>query len=194
MDELIKTKRHKIEGYNLFRERKVVSMKSAISGDYVYFTGNVVPSMRPNRYSYTICFKDKRGALKWAKCTCPAGMDGECKHIVCVLYYLLDITKAGLTEIPDTSTCTDQLQMWHVKRPATDEPLLVSDMQFVRHKPDTSMQRQTLGCIVQQHNPVPSFATAVKSKDVNKLVRLYSAIGMNIPVIETIASNNSVFL
>ena len=49
LDERIKTKRHRIEGYNLFREGKVISLASVQAG-YLYFRGHCQPAMKDDKY------------------------------------------------------------------------------------------------------------------------------------------------
>lgn len=59
LDEKIKTKTHRIEGYNLFREGKVTKLSCARSemGKYLYFKGLVMPSMKDKEYSVHVCLK-----------------------------------------------------------------------------------------------------------------------------------------
>jgi len=133
----IKTKRHRIEGYNLFREGKVLGLNSvrSESGVLIYFRGIAAPSMKDKNYKVHLCFKNGGSKMKWATCECPAGNDGQCKHVVAVVYFIIDLYMTGVDKIPDVKTCTDKLQMWHVRKPLTDEPLLFSEIQFVKHDP-----------------------------------------------------------
>lgn len=43
---------------------------------------------------------------------------------------------------------------------------------------------------MKYHNPVPHFAGTVRNSQIQKLVKLYDANGLHLPVIETIRSNN----
>ncbi|XP_052235872.1 uncharacterized protein LOC127880788 [Dreissena polymorpha] len=191
LDEKVKTKRHRIEGYNLFREGKVskLSCVKSESGKYIYFKGVAVPSMKDKDYHVHLCLKNGGTSMKWATCTCPAGNDGQCKHVVAIVYLIIDLHRQGVEKIPDIQTCTDKLQMWHVRKPISDEPLLFSDINFVKHDPFKVAKRE-LCSTVKYHNPVPHFAKAVSSTQIEKLVKLYDTGGLKLPVIETLRSNN----
>ncbi|XP_064597894.1 uncharacterized protein LOC135464397 [Liolophura sinensis] len=158
----VETKRHRVEGWNLFREGRVTRLSSNKNGNYVYFRSQCQASMRQLSYNVFICFKGSR-RLKWSTCSCPAGIDGQCKHLVATLYCLIDLYRLGINKIPDAKTCTQKLQMWHVRKPVTDEPLLFSDINFVKHDPERPVKGD-LGCSVKQHNPVPEFASTVTQK------------------------------
>ena len=73
--------------------------------------------------------------------------------MVAVLYTLIDL----VTSIPQMKSCTDKLQMWHVRKPLTDDPLLLSEIKFVKHEPNKPIKRE-LSSTVVNHNPVPDFA------------------------------------
>ncbi len=102
----MKTKRHRIEGYNLYREGKVTKLSCAKSesGQYIFFKGVTVPSMKDKDYSVHLCLKNGGTSLKWATCMCPAGNDGQCKHILAVIYFIIDLHRQGAEKIPDIST------------------------------------------------------------------------------------------
>ena len=42
------------------------------------------------------------------------GKGGRCKHIVALLFQIIEYKQLGMTEIPDQLTCTQLLQQWHV--------------------------------------------------------------------------------
>lgn len=159
------------------------------NGFYIYVKGECTPSMKDKKYAVHMCFKDDGRTLKWATCSCPAGIDGECKHVVALVYFIIDLYRKGVSKIPDIQTCTDKLQMWHVRKPLSDEPLLFSDISFVKHDP-LRVSKKELCSTVKYHNPVPDFAKTVKTSQVQKLVKLYDTQGIKLPVIETIRSNN----
>ena len=78
--------------------------------------------------------------------------------------------------------------MWHVWKPTSDEPLLFSDVNFVKHDPFT-VSKKELGSTVKYHNPVPELDSAVRKEQVEKLIRVHDNAGIRIPVLETIRSN-----
>ena len=77
--------------------------------------------------------------------------------------------------------------MWHVRKPLTDDPLLFSEIKFVKHDPNKPIKTE-LSSTVVNHNPVPDFAKMTDQK-MEKLVKLYDASGVKLPVLETIRSN-----
>ena len=56
------------------------------------------------------------GDIAYAKCQCPAGAVGHCKHVAAQLFQLLDFCVLNLTEVPDDKSCTEELQKWHVPK------------------------------------------------------------------------------
>ncbi|KAK3108400.1 hypothetical protein FSP39_007216 [Pinctada imbricata] len=185
----VKTKRHKVEGWTLFREGKVVSLSSNTVSDYIYFRAQCQAAMRQQTYSIYVCFKEQGAKLKWGTCSCPAGIDGQCKHLVATLYSIIDLHRQDVSCIPEVQTCTEKLQMWHVRKPTSDEPLLFSDINFVKHDPEKPVKRD-LCAVAKNHNPVPEFAKGVTSDDLRRLVSLYDVSGIQLPVLETIRSNS----
>ena len=127
--------------------------------------------------------------LKWFTCLCPAGNNGRCKHVVATVYFVIDLFRQGVKQIPDIHTCTDKIQIWHARKPLTKEPLLFSDINFVKHDP-MKVSKKELCSSVKYHNPVPEFASTVSRSQVEELVRLYDSNGIKLPVLDTIRSNN----
>ena len=41
------------------------------------------------------------GNVDYAKCQCPAGAGGRCKHVAATLFQLLIFIELGLSDIPD---------------------------------------------------------------------------------------------
>ena len=103
--------------------------------------------------------------------------------MVAVLYTLIDF----VTSIPQMKSCTDKLQMWHVRKPLTDDPLLFGEIKFVKQDPNKPIKRELSSSVVN-HNPIPDFAKMTDQK-IEKLVKLYDASGVKLPVLETIRSN-----
>jgi hypothetical protein len=96
--------------------------------------------------------------------------------------------RQGLENIPDVKTCTDKLQMWHVRKPTSDEPLLFSDIKFVRHDPEKPVKRDL--CVnLLTHNPVPDFHKTVTNGDLEKLVKVYDMSGIKLPILDVIRDN-----
>ena len=147
--------KHKIAGYQLFKEGYVKGMKVKpnVDANIQIFIVKCfdVASMKKFRYQTYIHLCQKSGAVCYAKCNCKAGAGGCCKHVAAVLYQLVEYTQLCLSSIPTDKTCTDVLQIWHVPgEAANDQPTLFSTLRFVKEnlRKDTTVTRDagsTLG-------------------------------------------------
>ncbi|XP_033725418.1 uncharacterized protein LOC117345238 [Pecten maximus] len=187
--DFVKTKRHRVEGWTLFREGKITGLSSTTTGNLIYFRGQCQAAMKQKTYNIYMCLKHGGTKLKWGTCSCPAGIDGQCKHLVATLFCLIDFHRQDVKTMPDVKTCTDKLQLWHVRKPTSDEPLLFRDINFVKHDPFKTVKKD-LCAAAATHNPVPEFARSVTGNDLTKLVNLFDASGLNLPVLDTIRENN----
>ncbi|CAB4024301.1 ATP-dependent DNA helicase PIF1 [Paramuricea clavata] len=87
--------------------------------------------MKKNQYLVYVHLHQHSGDIAYAKCYCPAGAGGCCKHVAATLYQLLDYIELGLSDIPDDKSCTQELQKWHVSRKNTTQAaLLFEDLIF----------------------------------------------------------------
>lgn len=150
-------------------------------------------AMMKHSYNVYVRFKDGGQKLKWATLPCPAGIDGQCKHIVATLYSIIDLHHQDVSTIPDVKTCTDKLQMWHVRKPVTDESLLFSDITFVKHDPGKQVKRD-LCCNIKEHNLVPEIGKSVTEETLQKLITIYDSTGLKLPVLETIRTTTNMSL
>ena len=67
----------------------------------------------------------------YSNCTCAAGIAGRCKHILALLFQIIEYKQLDMTEILDQLTCTQLLQQWHVPRKdESDEPVLYENIAF----------------------------------------------------------------
>ena len=67
----------------------------------------------------------------YSNCTCKADKGGQCKHIVALLFQVIEYKQLDMTEIPDHLTCTQLLQQWHVPRKnESDEAVLYESIVF----------------------------------------------------------------
>ena len=65
----------------------------------------------------------------WRSCNCKAGKGGGCKHVVVLLFQLLEYIQLDSKVIPDYLTCAQLLQQWHVPRnDELEEPILYEDV------------------------------------------------------------------
>ena len=67
-------------------------------------------------YVAYVHLKQDTGEVAYANCNCKAGKGGCCKHVVALLFQLLEYIQLDSKVIPDDLTCTQLLQQWHVPR------------------------------------------------------------------------------
>ena len=56
------------------------------------------------------------------RCSCVAGVEGYCHHVVGLLYYMAHCKQLGLRSVPDALTCTSMPQRWSIPREKKIEP------------------------------------------------------------------------
>ena len=112
--------KHKKSGYKLFKAgypRQIMVKPNVKKGnEAVHFLVrcHVNAEMKKKQYLVYVHLHQHSGDIAYAKCYCPAGAGGCCKHVAATLYQLLDYIELGLSDIPDDKTCTQELQKWHV--------------------------------------------------------------------------------
>ena len=62
------------------------------------------------------------------RCSCVAGVEGYCHHVVGLLYYMAHCKRLGLRSIPDALTCTSMPQRWSIPRERKIEPKEIQDI------------------------------------------------------------------
>ena len=72
--------------------------------------GCVNASMKKNSYVVYIHLDQITGEVVYANCMCKAGKGGCCKHVVAMLFQIIEYVQLELTEVPDDHTCTQLLQ------------------------------------------------------------------------------------
>ena len=129
--------KHKKGGYRLFKAGYVTKIwvKGNIKKgeDFPYFLVHcqVNAEMKRQDDEVYVHLNQVTGDIVYAKCQCPAGASGRCKHVVAVLFQLLDFCELELSQVPDEKTCTEELQQWHVpKKIQTQNAVLFEDLIF----------------------------------------------------------------
>ena len=113
--------KHK-KGHKLFKAgyRRQFRVKPNVKkgGEAVYFVVrcNVNAEMKKKQYTVYVHLIQTTGNVDYAKCQCPAGAGGRCKHVAATLFQLLDFIELGLSDIPNEKTCTEEIQKWHIPR------------------------------------------------------------------------------
>jgi hypothetical protein len=70
-------------------------------------------AMKNNVYTVYVHLDEANGEVVHRNCTCTAGKGGQCKHVVALLFQVIEYKQLDITEIPDKPTCTQLLQQWH---------------------------------------------------------------------------------
>ena len=170
--------RHKKLGYQLFKSGYVngVAVKPRVTmGDEDYFLvrGRVNAQMKKCEYNVYVHFKQRSGQISYARCECPAGKGGCCKHVAALLFQMLDYKELELEEVPDAMSCTEKLQTWNV--PAGHEStgavlfeeLLFEHASYERDR--TGRKRPLVRGKREDYKAAPSFAEKVKKEDLQRL-------------------------
>ena len=128
--------KHKKSGYKLFKAGYVrqLSVKANVrKGDEVHFLVRcyVNAEMKKKQYLAYVHLNQHSGKVSYARCGCPAGVGGCCKHVAATLFQILDYVELDLAEVPDDKTCTQELQTWHIpKKNTKQDALLFEDLIF----------------------------------------------------------------
>ena len=171
--------KHKKEGYQLFKDKyvKQVVIKANVMKDkqmYYLVKGCVDASMKKMVYTVYIHLNQDTGEVAYASCKCKAGKGGCCKHVVALMFQIIEYIQLELKEIPDDLTCTQLLQQWHVPRnDELNEPILYEDVVFERasyEKDKSGKKRKNLKTCDSVINPAPQYSQNVTSKKIEGLV------------------------
>ncbi|XP_028417051.1 uncharacterized protein LOC114541314 [Dendronephthya gigantea] len=169
--------KHKKLGYQLFKDKYVGQVqvkKNVTKGNMVCFLvkGCVNAAMKNNVYTVYVHLNEANGEVVHTNCTCTAGKGGQCKHVVALLFQIIEYKQLDMTEIPDTPTCTELLQQWHVPRKdESDKPVLYENIPFKKatYEKDIGKKRKNNQQAPIVHNPIPQFAQNVTKPEVQKL-------------------------
>ena len=91
------------------------------SGINAYVLGQMQSTCLDENVSYNVYvhLNQRSGDLIYFKCSCKTGQGGCCKHVAALLFSLVDYSNLGYTVVPDTLTCTQVSQKWHVPTSTT---------------------------------------------------------------------------
>ncbi|PFX14395.1 Receptor-type tyrosine-protein phosphatase F [Stylophora pistillata] len=124
-----------VKAYKFFAEPYLHEIKVSYTTDYVARTAKCFRSMKktesPHNISANIELKDKSLS---GKCSCVAGIDGYCLHIIALFFYLAHCKQLGLRSLPDDLTCTSMKQRWSVPRGKKIEQKQIQDILVKKHQ------------------------------------------------------------
>jgi hypothetical protein len=193
--------RHKKLGYQLFKSgyvREVLLKPDIKMGDQKYFIvrARVNAQMKQKEYNVYVHFKGESGDVAYANCECPAGKGGCCKHVVALLFQILDYKELELTEIPDELSCTEKLQQWNVPATKPNEfkgAMLFEDLLFERadfQKDKTGRKRPLVKGKREDYSAAPFFAEKVTKQDIERLRDSLAKTESACPLIEVLNGND----
>ena len=105
------SQKYKKLGYQMFKDKyvgKVEAKANVVKGNMSCFLvkGCVNAAMKSSTYTVYAHLNQTNGDVVHSNCTCAAGKGGECKHIVALLFQIIEYKQLDMTEIPDHLTCT----------------------------------------------------------------------------------------
>eukprot|EP00794_Sanderia_malayensis_P020962 gene20962-23017_t len=191
-----KAHRNKRQGYKLWKEGYVrnVLVKPNIQGRHRLFLvkSKVHVSLKSVFYNVYAYLDQDNGEILYAKCNCKAGQGGCCKHVAALLYTLLDCTSMELKKIPDTMTCTQIAQKWHVPSAANMtlcKAVKFSEVAFEKAEPNKTRKRPTVSGMREDFCATPPFAYRMSSEALQTLVKDLRHLGKAELFCKALASN-----
>ena len=168
--------KHKKLGYQLFKDKYVGQVevkKNVTKGNMTCFLVKscVNAAMKNNVYTVYVHLNEANGEVVHSNCTCTAGKGGQCKHVVALLFQVIEYKQLDMTEIPDKPTCTQLLQQWHVPRKdESDKPVLYENIKKATYeKYVVGKKRKNEQQAPNIHDPIPHFAQNITKPEVQKL-------------------------
>ena len=168
--------KHKKSGYQMFKDKYVgqVEVKANVmkgSASCFLVKGCVNAAMKSNTYTVYVHLNEANGEVVYSNCTCVAGKEGQCKHVVALLFQIIEYKQLDMTEIPDHPTCTQLLQQWHVPRKdESDQPVLHENIVFQKAEYQKDIKgRKRKHHPLSGYNPTPHFAQTIKQSEIEKL-------------------------
>ena len=163
------SQKHKKLGYQMFKDkyvRKVEVKANVVKGNMSCFLakGCVNAAMKSNTYTVYVHLNQANGDVIYSNCTCAAGKGGQCKHIVALLFQIIEYKQLDMTEIPDHLTCTQLLQQWHVPRKdESDDPFLYENIAFKKsdYEKDIQGKKRKKSFRDIEYDPTPEIARTV---------------------------------
>ena len=188
--------KHKKGGYKLFKAGYInnIWVKSCIKkqGNTLYFLVrcDVRAEMKKKMYTVYIHLNQITSKIEYAKCQCPAGAGGRCKHVAAVLFQLLDFAELDLDEVPDDKTCTQELQQWHIpKKTDSAGPVLFEDLTFPQDTYEKDQKGRERPLVHGKRESYISTKEKVTKHDLEKLKSGLEACS-NCPLVGLLTDNN----
>ena len=163
----------------MFKDKYVgqVEVRANIMKDNIscfLIKASVNAAMKNITYKVYVHLNEANGDVVYSNCTCKAGKGGQCKHIIALLFQIIEYKQLDMTEIPDHPTCTELLKQWHVPRKCeSDEAILYESIHFKKavYEKDinTSNKCKRSQPSKEVYNPTPDFAKVVQQTEIQQL-------------------------
>ncbi|KAI5646811.1 hypothetical protein NE865_01066 [Phthorimaea operculella] len=102
----------KIHAANMYRDYFLLTFRVACQGPHHFISSQCAAEMKKNVH-YNVLIKYEAHTIIETQCECAAGVGphATCKHVVAVLYGLIDFTSRKILNV--RSSCTAHLQTFH---------------------------------------------------------------------------------
>ena len=110
--------------------------------------------------------------VMFSKCYCKAGQGGCCKHVTALLYTLLDFANSEMSIIPDSLTCTQVAQKWHMPSTANmtlSKAVKFNDVSFTNAEPNRELEKAFKSSARDDYCSAPSLADNISSDSLKQL-------------------------
>ena len=188
--------KHKKAGYRLFKAGYATkiwvkaNIRKADNIPHFIVRCQVNAEMRKLEYTVYVHLNQVNGDIAYAKCQCPAGAGGRCKHVAAILFQLLDFSELDLTEVPDDKTCTEELQQWHVPKKLQNKgAILFEDLIFPQDSYEKDKKGRKRPAVQGKREEYFSSNEKVSKSDLENLKSGLEQAGANCPLVGLIADN-----
>ena len=181
------SQKHKKLGNQMLKDKYVgkVEVKANVSKDNMscfLVKGCINAAMKSNTYTVYVHVNQANGEVVYSNCTCAAGKGGRCKHIVALLFQIIEYKQLDMTEIPDQLTCTQLLQQWQVPRKVeSDKPVLCENIAFKKAvcEKDVQGKKRKNSFREIEYDPCSEFAKTIEQNDIKKLANSLNSFDPN---------------
>lgn len=142
IQDYLKSSRMNTHGYRLWNANRVTLCESNKMLSYLYYRALVEASMKRIAYHLVICIDLVPMGIKWSHCQCIAGIDGDCKHVIATCYYIQHHVLCGDSSFTCVVAPTQLPQVWHMKKPTNDEPVIFTDLEIKKYTPGSIISRK----------------------------------------------------
>ena len=167
---------HRKQGYKLWKEGCVgnIFVKADVLAQTLMFLvkSRVHASMKNIFYNVYNHMDQVNGDVMFSKCNCKAGQGDCCEHVAALLYTLLDFATSERSMIPDSLTCTQLTQKWHMPSTANmtlSKAVKFNDVSFTNAEPNRELEKAFKSSARNNYCAAPSLADSNSSDSLKQL-------------------------